>query len=91
MVRSEARLHLDTPPSRYLDRFYYDCITHSEEALRFLIDSAGADRILLGSDWPFDMGIDSPVEWINGLSSLTREEKDLILGHNFERLLDTVS
>jgi len=87
-VRSEARVNIQKPPSRYLSDFYYDCLTHSEEALRFMIDTAGADRILLGSDWPFDMGIDSPVEWVNGLESLTQEEKELILWKNLESLLN---
>ncbi len=86
-VRSEARINLETAPSHYLDRFYYDCLTHSEPALRYLIDTVGADRILLGSDWPFDMGIDSPVQWVNSLESLTQEEKELILGKNIENLL----
>ena len=86
-VRSEARINLETPPSHYLDRFYYDCLTHSEPVLRYLIDTVGADRILLGSDWPFDMGIDSPVQWVNSLESLTQEEKELILGKNIENLL----
>ena len=85
-VRSEARVNLQHPPSAYVDRFYYDCLTHSEEALRFIIDTAGADRVFLGSDWPFDMGIDSPAEWINGLESLTQEEKDAILYKNLESL-----
>ena len=52
-----------------------------------MIYTAGVDRIMLGSDWPFDMGIDSPAEWVNGLESLTREEKDAILWKNLEALL----
>ena len=86
-VRSEARATLANPPSSYLDRFYYDCLTHSESALRYLIDSVGADRVVLGTDWPFDMGIDWPVSWIMGMTGLTDEEKDLILGKNLEKLL----
>ncbi len=86
-VRSEARVNINEPPSQYLDRFYYDCLTHSEEVLRFMIDSAGIDRIFLGSDWPYDMGIDSPVEWVNSLKSLTQEEKEAILWKNLERVL----
>jgi aminocarboxymuconate-semialdehyde decarboxylase len=86
-VRSEARVNINEPPSQYLDRFYYDCLTHSEEVLRFMIDSAGIDRIFLGSDWPYDMGIDSPVEWVNSLKSLTQEEKEAILWKNLEGVL----
>jgi aminocarboxymuconate-semialdehyde decarboxylase len=86
-VRRDARGSVN-PASRYLDRFYYDCLTHSETVLRHMIDTAGIDRIFLGSDWPYDMGIDSPVEWINNMTSLTPEEKEAILWKNLERVLE---
>jgi aminocarboxymuconate-semialdehyde decarboxylase len=86
-VRSEARIHLHKPPSAYLRKFYYDCLTHSEPALRMLLDSVGAERVVLGTDWPADMRIDWPVAWVMGLRSLTQEEKELILWKNLERLL----
>ena len=54
-VRSEARVHIQQPPSAYVKRFYYDCLTHSEPALRMLIDPVGVDRIVFGTDWPADM------------------------------------
>ena len=86
-VRSEARVNINRPPSSYLNRFYYDCLTHSEPALRMLIDSVGVDKVLFGTDWPFDMAIDWPVAWVLGLESLTQEEKEAILGKNLESLL----
>jgi aminocarboxymuconate-semialdehyde decarboxylase len=86
-VRSEARLQLKQPPSAYVRRFYYDCLTHSEPALRMLLDTAGTDRVVLGTDWPADMRIDWPVAWVMGLQSLTQEEKEKILWKNLERLL----
>ena len=86
-VRREARIHITQPPSKYLDKFYYDCLTHSEEALRYLIDSVGIDRVVFGTDWPFDMATDWPVSWILSLESLTMEEKEAILHGNLERLL----
>ena len=86
-VRSEARVHINKPPSAYVSRFYYDCLTHSEAALRLLLDTVGADRVVLGTDWPADMRIDWPVAWVLGLQSLTQEEKELILWKNLERLL----
>ncbi|MYC31395.1 MAG: amidohydrolase [Chloroflexi bacterium] len=75
------------PPSAYLNRFYYDCLTHSESALRMLIDMAGIDRVVFGTDWPFDMQIDWPVSWVLGLKSLTQDEKEAILYKNLEKLL----
>ena len=75
------------PPSAYLNRFYYDCIVYTEQALRFLIDSVGIDRVVFGSDWPYDMAQDWPVSWILSMESLTQEEKDAILWKNLETLL----
>ncbi len=86
-VRREARTHISQPPSKYLDKFYYDCLTHSEEALRYLIDSVGIDRVIFGTDWPFDMATDWPVSDILRMESLTIEEKEAILHGNLERLL----
>jgi aminocarboxymuconate-semialdehyde decarboxylase len=86
-VRSEARVNIQQPPSAYLRRFYYDCLTHSEAALRFLIDTVGVDRVVFGTDWPFDMAQDWPVSWVLSLQSLTMEEKEAILYKNLEKLL----
>jgi aminocarboxymuconate-semialdehyde decarboxylase len=86
-VRSEARVNIQQPPSAYLNRFYYDCLTQSGPALRMLIDSVGIDKVVFGTDWPFDMCTDWPVAWVLGLESLTQEEKDAILYKNLEKLL----
>ena len=62
-------------------------VAGSEEALRFLLDQVGADRVVLGSDWPFVPWHPSPVTWVQGLESLTPEEKERILWRNLEALL----
>ena len=59
----------------------------SEKALRFLLDEVGADRVVLGSDWPFVPWHPSPVAWVQGLKSLTQDEKDRIVSRNLETLL----
>lgn len=87
-VMPEAQTVLKEPPSRYLRRFFYDCLTHSEASLRYLVDTVGADRVVLGTDWPADMMLDWPVAWILEMNSLTDEEKELILWRNLEALLD---
>src|SRR3989449_8594589 len=84
--RPEAR-RIPQPPSTYQRRLYYDSVTGSEEALRFLLDEVGSDRVVLGSDWPFVPWHPSPVAWVQGLQSLTREEKERILWRNLETLL----
>ena len=84
--RPEAR-RIPQPPSAYQRRLYYDSVTGSEEALRFLLDQVGSDRVVLGSDWPFVPWHPSPVTWVQGLASLTPEEKERILWRNLETLL----
>ena len=86
-VRTEARANISQPPSAYLRRFYYDCIVYTESALRVLIDTVGADRVVFGTDWPYDMALDWPVSWILAMESLTQAEKEAILWRNLERLL----
>ena len=54
----------------------------------YLIDTVGIDRVVFGTDWPFDMAIDDPVNWVRGMSRLTDDEKDAILGGNIAGLLE---
>src|SRR6266542_4338217 len=86
-VRAEAREHITKPPSAYLRRFHYDCIVYTEPALRFLIDTVGVDRVVFGTDWPYDMALDWPVSWILAMDTLSQAEKEAILWKNLEKLL----
>jgi aminocarboxymuconate-semialdehyde decarboxylase len=85
--RPATQQRITQPPSAYQRRLYYDSVTGSEEALRFLLDQVGADRVVLGSDWPFVPWHPSPVTWVQGMESLTPAEKAMILGGNLEVLL----
>lgn len=86
-VRSEARVYIQKPPTTYQRRLYYDTVVMSETALRFLIDTVGSDRAVLGGDYPFVDWDSSPVGWVQGLKSLTQEKKDNILWQNLASLL----
>ena len=81
------RRTIPQPPSSYQRRLYYDTVVGSEKALRFLLDEVGADRVVLGSDWPFVPWHPSPVTWLQGLKTVTPEEKDKILWRNLAALL----
>jgi aminocarboxymuconate-semialdehyde decarboxylase len=85
--RPDARGQAQQPPSAYQRRLYYDTVVGSEKALRFLLDEVGVDRVVLGSDWPFVPWHPSPVAWVQGLKSLTADEKERILWRNLESLL----
>ncbi|MFJ4692247.1 amidohydrolase family protein [Streptomyces sp. NPDC088766] len=60
-ARSDAGGGCAHPPSSYLKRLYFDSLVHDPHVLRELVRVAGADRVLLGSDFPFDMGTEDPV------------------------------
>lgn len=67
-VRPEPQAHLKPSQESYFDRFVYDTILHSKPALEFLIQQAGASRVLLGSDYPYDMGMLDCVRHVLSLS-----------------------
>lgn len=85
-VRPECR-HLERGPESYLRRFYYDTIAHSHASLEFLIENVGADRVMLGSDFCFDMGYDQPIEVVHNHPDLDPAAREAILGSNARRLL----
>jgi aminocarboxymuconate-semialdehyde decarboxylase len=74
-------------PSEYLPRLYFDTIVHSDAILRFLVDSVGADRVVLASDYPADMGPEDPVAVVRDNALLTEQEIRAILGGNLAQLL----
>jgi aminocarboxymuconate-semialdehyde decarboxylase len=84
-VRAEARARAAAGPDQSLRRFYYDTVTHDQDLLADLVRYAGAEHVLLGSDRPFDMGTDHPVEEVRALRLGAGEE--LVLGGNAARLL----
>ena len=85
-IRPEVK-HMKKPPFDYLRRFYYDTIAHSDHFLMYMIREIGADRIVLGDDYPADMGYKRPVDIVERLTELTAAERELILTRNAERLL----
>jgi aminocarboxymuconate-semialdehyde decarboxylase len=89
-VRMEPKKHISKPPSAYLGMFYYDIITHYIPTLRFLVDMVGADHVMLGTDYPFDMGYDDPVGVVNQIPGLSTAERDLIMGGNALHLLKNI-
>jgi aminocarboxymuconate-semialdehyde decarboxylase len=85
-VRPELK-HMRQPPSAYLRRFSYDTIGHNDEIMTNLIRMVGADRVVLGSDYCFDMGHEEPVQIVERWTHVAASERDLILGGNATRML----
>ena len=84
-IRSECKT-IPRAPSEYLKRFTYDTITYSEDLLEDLIRLVGADRIMMGSDYCFDIAYEEPVKIVTGMKSLNEADKAKILGGNARRL-----
>ncbi len=70
----------DKPPLSYAGRFYVDSLVHEPAALRLLLDLVGADRVALGSDYPFPLGEARPGELIRSMDDLTDDVKARLLG-----------
>jgi aminocarboxymuconate-semialdehyde decarboxylase len=87
-VRPEAR-RCEHAPSTYLRKLWFDTVVHDPIALRHLVEAAGGSRVLLGSDFPFDMGLDDPVTAIRS-AGLPAEVTARILGDNAAALLGSL-
>jgi aminocarboxymuconate-semialdehyde decarboxylase len=82
----QARARLREPPDDSLRRFRYDTVTHDAGLLQELVRFAGAERVLLGSDYPFDMGLERPADPVRALG-LPPDQERAILGLNALQLL----
>jgi len=82
----QARERLRESPLDSIRRFHFDTVTHDRELLRALIDWTGPERVLLGSDYPFDMADPDPVATVRALG-LDPGAEGAVLAGNADRLL----
>jgi aminocarboxymuconate-semialdehyde decarboxylase len=76
------------PPSRYLTRFYVDSLTHDADALRLLLKLHGAERVALGSDYPFPLGEEHPGSLIASMTDLDEPVRARLLSGTALEFLD---
>jgi aminocarboxymuconate-semialdehyde decarboxylase len=86
-LRPELKKVLPRKPSEYLKQLYFDTIVHAVSALEYLVKVAGADRVVIGTDYPMAMGDFDSVRKVKALK-LADAECDLILGGNAARALN---
>jgi aminocarboxymuconate-semialdehyde decarboxylase len=79
-VTPEAREHARRPPLDYLRWFYYDTVLLYAPAVRYLAQSVGSSRVLLGSDYPFDVGDGDPVATVRAAGLATTDEEQVLSG-----------
>jgi aminocarboxymuconate-semialdehyde decarboxylase len=87
-LREDVRKDAAHLPSDYMRRFYYDCISHNDEGFARVVDMVGSDRILLGTDFPADMGLANAVEWLGQQPCLSDADRQAICTTNAARLLN---
>jgi aminocarboxymuconate-semialdehyde decarboxylase len=86
-VRPEGPAAIPKPPREYARLLHFDSLTHSPANLRFLVTEFGAERVAMGSDYPFDMGSADPVAAI-AEAGLEASARTLVEGKTVARFLD---
>ena len=86
-ARADCRTMIKKAPSSYLKKMYFDTISFDPQMLRHMVDQYGPGHLLLGTDYPYDMGEENPVGLIGRVPRLKRAERDMIEGVNAARLL----
>ncbi len=86
-VRPEPKMKTKTSPADLLRRFYFDALTHDPLAARHLINRVGADRVVIGSDHPFDMGPPDLMGAIDSIPNLTAAEREQVCSRTALSLL----
>ena len=86
-LRADLKQIIPQKPSAYLKKFYFDSIVHSVAALQYLVQVVGADRVVVGTDYPMAMGDFESVRKIKQLD-LADTERDKLLGGNAARALN---
>jgi aminocarboxymuconate-semialdehyde decarboxylase len=86
-LRADLKKVIPQKPSEYLKKLHFDTIVHSVAALQYLVQVVGADRVVVGTDYPMAMGDFEPVSKVKQLD-LADTEREKILGGNATRALN---
>jgi aminocarboxymuconate-semialdehyde decarboxylase len=86
-LRADLKKVIPQKPSEYLKQLYFDTIVHSVAALQYLVKVVGADRVVVGTDYPMAMGDFESVIKVKQLD-LADDEREKILGGNAARALN---
>ncbi len=83
----DCRANISKRPSEYLSRLYFDTVVTSPESLHFLLDLVGADRVVFGTDDPFEVGDPGGRIALPAIGERSEKEREQILGGTLQRLL----
>lgn len=85
--RKECRVHISKSPAEFVRQIWFDTVVFRPDAIGYLAGVVGADRIVMGTDSPYDMGEKNPVALVNAVPTLSAAAKSDILGGNAAKLL----
>ncbi len=83
--KANTRVNMTRPPIEYLRMLYYDSCVYDRAVLAHLVEKVGADRVVLGSDYP--VGEMKPVEFVRETAAISRSQQDQIISTNAATLL----
>jgi len=86
-VRPEGPAAIPREPREYARRIWVDSLTLGASNLRFIVDELGMDRVVIGSDYPFDMGADDPVRAVESAGLVPAARTAIVDGANAARFL----
>ncbi len=86
-ARSDSRGGLPKPPTSYLRQVYFDTVVFTPHQLKALVETFGADRIIMGTDYPFDMAEADPIEHVRSVDTFDEATVEALVGGNAKRLL----
>jgi aminocarboxymuconate-semialdehyde decarboxylase len=75
-VRADTASVTKSKPLQMFKQFYFDALTHDPQAIRHLLDRVGSERVVIGTDSPFDMGEEHPLERLESVPGLTEKERE---------------
>jgi aminocarboxymuconate-semialdehyde decarboxylase len=76
LEKPATRVNMKKSPAEYLRMLYYDSCVYETEVLEALVKRVGADRVVLGSDYP--VGEPKPIEFVESCALTEAEEKRII-------------
>ena len=85
--REDCRVNIKKPPSHYLKKLHFDTVVFQEDELKHLIERWGADHVMLGTDYPFDMAEYNPIGHVAGVEGMDEITLAQIAGGNAARVL----
>lgn len=86
-AREDCRQQISNPPSTYLQKIHFDTVVFTPEQLAYLVQMFGAEKIVMGTDYPFDMAEYDPIGHLNSADDLQPSDIESIAGKNAMRLL----